>query len=76
MNINNDLKLELFAEDYIRAKLLEAENYRMLKHLRKRNHKGLLHPFLPLLGWLGRILILLGERLEGYELTSATWTLK
>jgi hypothetical protein len=71
MNINNDLKLKLYAEDYIRARILEADNYRMLNQLRRHPKSGALHPVHTMLGHLGRILIIIGERLVVYELSSA-----
>jgi hypothetical protein len=75
MIINNDLKFKLYAEDYIRARLLEAENYRMLNQLRDQHQNGIMHMVHIFLGLLGRFLIALGERLGGYELSSAPWAL-
>jgi hypothetical protein len=71
MNINSDLKLKLYAEDYIRARILEAENYRMLNQLRRHHKNEVLRPVHTILGHLGRILIFMGERLIVYELSSA-----
>jgi hypothetical protein len=70
MYIRNNLHIKLHAEDYIRARLMEAENYRMLNQLRKHRRNKILRSFHLLLVRLGRILISFGERLENKTLTS------
>jgi hypothetical protein len=70
MNFHNDLHVKLYAEDYIRARLKEAENYRMLGQLRKNRQKRILRPFYLFLGWLGRSFISAGERLQNIEFSS------
>jgi hypothetical protein len=72
MYIHNDLHLELYAEDYIRARLLEAENYRMLNQLRKQHFNGILRALRLFRGRIGRSLISLGERLEGIQSPSVS----
>ncbi len=64
MYIRNDLHIKLHAEDYIRARLMEAENYRMLNQLRKHRQNRIFQPIHLFFGRLGRTLILLGEKLE------------
>jgi hypothetical protein len=71
MHIGNDLHIKLYAEDYIRAQLVEAENYRMLIRLRKHRQYRILRPLQLFLVRLGHTLISLGERLEGKEFSSA-----
>jgi len=70
MYLANDLRIELYAEDYIRAHLKQAENYRILNQLRKHRQNTLLRPVHLFFGRLGRALILAGERLESYEVSS------
>ena len=72
MYTHNDLHLKLFAEDYIRARLLEAEKYRMLNPLRKQRSNGILRALRLFRGCIGRSLISLGERLEDIQSPSVT----
>jgi hypothetical protein len=73
MYIRNDLKIRLYAEDYIRARLMEAENYRMLNQLRKHRQNRILRLLHLFFECLGRSLISLGERLENLSLSSASY---
>jgi hypothetical protein len=73
MYIHNDLHVKFYAEDYIRARLLEADHYRMLNQLRKCRKNGILRSFHLFLGRLGRWLILLGERLERVEISTTSY---
>jgi hypothetical protein len=73
MYTHNDLHLELYAEDYIRARLLEAENYRMLNQLRKQRFHGILRALRLFRGRMGRSLISLGKRLEDIQSPSVTY---
>jgi hypothetical protein len=67
MYTHNDIHLELYAEDYIRARLLEAENDRILIQLRKQRSSGILRALRLFRGRIGRSLISLGERLEDIQ---------
>lgn len=69
MYIRNDLHMKLHAEDHIRARLKEAENYHMLNQLRKHRQSVILRPIRLFFGQLGRALISAGERLESYEVS-------
>jgi len=72
MIIHNSYHLELYAQDTIRERLLEAENYRMLTQLRKQPHHGIHRTLRLLRGGIGRALISLGEWVEDQQLPSAT----
>jgi len=72
MNIRNDLQIKYHAEDIIRTRLREAENYRMLNQLRKHRQVKLLLPLQLFLRRVGRTLISLGEKLESKEFSSAS----
>ena len=74
MHIRNDLHIKLYAEDYIRARLLEAENYRMLNQLRMQRQNRILRLLHLFFECLGRALISLGERLVNKELSSASYS--
>ena len=63
MELNNDMQLRIYAEGYIRARLLEAENHQMLNQLRGHYQSGISLRYHTMLGRLGRLLIALGERL-------------
>jgi hypothetical protein len=72
MNIRNDLHIKYHAEDMIRTRLREAENYRMLNQLRKHRQRKLLFPFHLFLRWVGRTLTSLREKLESKEFSSVS----
>ncbi len=72
MYIRHDLQIKLHAEDYIRARLLEAENYRMLNQLRKQHQNGILRVLNLFFECLGHVFISLGERLTNKRLSSAS----
>jgi hypothetical protein len=72
MYIHNDLHLEWYAEDYIRARLLETENYRVLNQLRKQHFNGIRRALRLFQGRIGRSLISLGERLESIQSPSVS----
>jgi hypothetical protein len=73
MYIRNDLHIKLHAEDYIRARLMEAENYRMLNQLRKHRQNRILRLLQLFFERLGHALISLGERLVNERLPSASY---
>jgi hypothetical protein len=73
MYIRHDLQIKLHAEDYIRARLMEAENYRMLNQMRKHHQNGILRVLNLFFEGLGHALISLGERLTNKRLSSASY---
>jgi hypothetical protein len=72
--MRHDLKIKLHAEDYIRARLLEAEDYRMLNQLRTHHQNRILRLLQHFLECLGHALISLGERLVNERLSSASYS--
>lgn len=72
MSWQNDFHFKLYAEDRIRARLNEAENYRMLNRLRKEKNGWILRFTRDQIVNFGRLLIRLGERLERFDFSSVT----
>jgi hypothetical protein len=64
MYTRSGLQLKLYAEDQVRARLREAENYRMLNRLRKQSRKRIRIPLQLSITNLGRKLTLWSERLN------------
>ena len=67
MDMNNNMQLQIYAEDHVHARLLEAENYQMLNQLRGHYQRGISLRYQILLRRLGRSLIALRESLECNE---------
>ena len=67
MYTRNGLQLKLYAEDHIRARLKEAENYRMLNRLRKQSRKRIRIPLQLSITNLGHKLGLWSEKLNRKE---------
>jgi len=67
MNMNNEMQLRIYAEDHIRARLLEAENYQMLNQLRSHYHVDISLRLHSLLRRLGHSLIALGRGLKAIK---------
>ena len=65
--MKNEFQFRVYAEDQIRARLLEAENYRMLNQLRKHYPKGISQSWHSVLKYLGHGLTVLGERIDNLE---------
>ena len=72
MDMNNNMRLQIYAEDHVRARLLEAENYQMLSQLRGQYQSGISLRYHTMLGRLGRPLIALRKSLECNETFLAT----
>ena len=73
MYIRHDLQIKLHAEDYIRARLTEADNYRMLNQLRKHRQNRILRLLQLFFECLGHALISLGERLANNRFSSISY---
>jgi hypothetical protein len=67
MYTRNGLQMKLYAEDRIRARLKEAENYRMLNRLRKQSQNKIRFPLQFSIKHLVYKLILWSEKLVGKE---------
>jgi hypothetical protein len=74
MYIRHDLQIKLHAEDHIRARLMEAENYRMLNQLRNHRQNRILRSLHLFFECVGHVLISLGERLVNKRLSSASYS--
>jgi hypothetical protein len=72
MSLHNHEYLRRFAEDRIRIYLLEADKSSKLEQLRLERQSWLSCQARGLLSHLGRSLIEMGKRLEGYEFSSTT----
>jgi hypothetical protein len=71
--MKNEIQFRVFAEDHIRARLKEAENYRMLNQLRKCYPGGISWGWRTVIHSLGRSLVVMGEKLEGLGGSLARW---
>jgi hypothetical protein len=71
--MKNEIHFRVCAEDRIRARLLEAENYQMLNQLRTCYPRGFSFVWWTLTEGLARSLSGIAKKLEGFEASLVTW---